>query len=74
MLQAPDFVSKNVKVTENTDFHKLLLSHTNPEPYVPLRNMNINQNDIKMECKKYYPGELVYEMPNVSKDLLKKNM
>ena len=67
-------MSKYVKKGEKDDFDKLYLDHTHPEPFIPLRNININQKDIEMDCKKYYPGEIVYEIPNVSKDLLKKNM
>ena len=38
-----------------------------------LKNLALDFNKLKMDCKKYYPpGDLVYEMM-IPKELLKKN-
>ena len=73
ILRDPEFVSKFTKKSEKDVFDKLSLNYKVPEPALPLRMLSIDQNDIKIDCKTYYPGNLVFEIPNVSKDLLKKN-
>ena len=75
MLKDPEFIESHAALVGGLDeYDKHQMSqHRGESPQAHASILKLDPAQVKVSCKPYYPQELVFELPNVCRDLLKKN-
>ena len=72
MLRHPKFIEEMAKSKENTVDAKVVSMAHEDMRKEELRTVQLDYSKLKLDCKPYYPHNLVFEMM-IQKELLKKN-
>jgi 16S rRNA C967 or C1407 C5-methylase (RsmB/RsmF family) len=75
LLNDPGFIDTHTsfdKTAVTLDKHSMSQDRSQG-PQIHLSKLSLDPSELSVSCKSYYPQNLVFELPNVCKDLLKKN-